>query len=823
MRVRGLSELIPWLCPVADGVVACKDGGLMATCEIGGRNREGVTPEEHQQLLQRAAAAVAELSIDPWSVVFTLRNSADLQYPAAPMRLQAASDIDAYHREMVESSASIRPRAYLSLHLGPPPKDDRFFGNVAARLKEGDSMPRAVLFAAHSLLQHKHAFAYRAEELVHAVLRVDTAMQRLQALLPEWRLRRLGTEEQLGLLRSLVSGHIEAAQPVQYEGNWFLDNALTDAPLEVLPDHLRLGPRYIVTLSLKEWPQATSPEVIEALIACGVPSTLSITMRLMSRQQAKAEIQKIRSYAELTQYGLKDYVKAMFAGASEPDDPSRADRDKRRIIDDTEAALEALAEGVAFGYMNMSIAVYGRDAQQANDAADHIIGSVSPVYPGIVRETLHAASAWAATLPGQMREPVRWALMHSGNLADSAPIYLPTLGEPRNAYFEEQTGKEAPALSVFPAAYGGHYYFNFHRGALGHTFVVGGSRSGKSVMMNFLISQFTKYDPSRVIIFDKDQSCRINTLMHDGVYYDLAGGTLKLNPLALVGDPSHWEFLSRWVMDVLASPEFPVNAQNEQIVRTAIESLARAHPSQWRLSDLATQLPLSARAALEPFIEGGRYAQYFDNEQDQFGLSAITAFEMGDLLRNARVAPLVMSYAFYRIQRLLEENRQPGKPVVPTFIYLEECWFLFENPVFAERVRDWLKTLAKFGAFVVMATQSLEDMIADNRKFFASIRDNVATMIFLPNPKAGTRSMMEVYKREFGLSDEVIADIASSAVRRDYIIVNDDHTKKISCSFTPQQLAYLRSDSRALQILNQEIERGGDWKARYLRRVLEDG
>lgn len=829
MRVSSITDLVPWLCPVSDGVVACKDGSLLACFEITGRDTDSASDAERQVMLERAASLFSELSVDPWTIVFTLKNCDDLEYPYLPMTLDAASALDEQHRAFVVRAASIRPRAFLTLMLAPPSKDDRFFGNIAGLLAQGEPLYRAIAFGVRSMFVGKHAFAYRAQELAIAVQRIESVAQRFVSVLPDWGLKRLVGPHLTGFLRSLVSGHNLVPNHAVHSPNWFLDSELADSELQVFPDHLKLGDYYVGGFSIRDWPQATDSAFVQNVVAIGVPSTLSVTFKLMNKEESKATIKKIQSYAELTQYGIKDYVKAIFAGSTEPDE-SKGDREKKIIIRDAEAALEEMAVGsVAFGHMNVSLAIYAKSKTELDDVCDFVYKNISPIYPGIVREKLHLLGCWAATLPGQIYEPVRWSLMHTGNLADCAPVFLPVRGEPVNRYFEEQRQAPSPALSVFPAAYGGHYYFNFHRGALGHTFVIGGSRSGKSVMMNFLISQFTKYQPCRVIIFDKDHSCRINTLMHDGSYFDLgrqntdgeANGqsVVRLNPLSLIGDPIHWEFLVRWLVDLVEGKDFKTTTEHETLIREAIEGLYRIDKKNWRLGHLSTLLPLDLQKEIEPFIAGGQYGDYFDNEEDSFSLSTITAFEMGELLSNPRVGPLAVSYAFYRIQRILEENRRPGATMVPTLIYLEECWYLFENETFQSRVRDWLKTLAKYGAFVVMATQSIEDMVSDNRKLFSSIRDNIATMIFLPNARANAKSVFDVYKREFALPDEVIHEIATSVVRRDYIVVNDDHIKKISCIFSPRQLAYLRSDSLALSILNEEIKRGGDWKGRYLARI----
>ncbi|MCX8016306.1 MAG: hypothetical protein N2690_00180 [Rhodocyclaceae bacterium] len=815
-----MAELLPWICLISDGVVACKDGGLLACFELSGVDSESITQVEYDAMLQRAASAFGEMSVDPWSIIFTLHNQHQLQYPAAPMDNEAARALDAEHWAYVNERAAIRPQAYLSIHLGPPSKDDRFFDNAGSLLREGAGVVGALWRSAQMLFSSRHAFAYRALELAGALERVEASAERLQVLLSAWGLRRLRGDELVGFLRQCIMPDRHQVRHARWRGHWFLDSQLPEEALQVLPDSLLIGQRHVVVFSIKDWPQATHPSFVQAVTACGVPSVLSVSFRMMDRNSAKKAIQSIKSYAELTQYSLKDYVAAVFARHPTPNE-DRSDRLKQAIIRDANTALDDMADGAVFGYMNVTLAVYAGSRAEAEDAAEFVSKRVMAVYPGLVRERLHALGAWSATLPGQFHEPVRWSMMTVHNLVESAPVVLPSIGEPHNRYLTEQTGRACPALTVFPASAGGHFYFNFHRGALAHTFLVGSSRSGKSVMVNFLLSQFTKYYPSRVVIFDKDRTCRINVLMHDGVYYDpVHDRDVKLNPLRLLGDARHWDWLVRWLSALLESGGRRLQTQESNMLREAVEDLARNRSREhWRLANLVPLLPMDLRTELLPFVEGGQFAHYFDNAEDSFDLAPITAYEMGDLLRNQRLAPLFIEYAFYRIQMLLQENFEAQHQIVPTAIYLEECWFLFENPVFQERIRDWLKTLAKYSAFLIMATQSIEDMVSDNRRLFASIRDNIATMIFLPNARAATRTVADVYKREFGLTDETVEMIASSVPRRDYIIVTDQLVKKVFCEFNPKQLAYLRSDARAQSIFDEEYQRGDGWKERYLQRI----
>src|SRR3546814_13046414 len=67
------------------------------------------------------------------------------------------------------------------------------------------------------------------------------------------------------------------------------------------------------------------------------------------------------------------------------------------------------------------------------------------------------------------------------------------------------------------------------------------------------------------------------------------------------------------------------------------------------------------------------------------------------MLRKGVVAP-VLTYLFHRI-----EQRFDGRP---TLLILDEAWSLFDDPLFADRIREWLKTLRKQNVAVLVGNQS---------------------------------------------------------------------------------------------------------------------
>src|SRR3546814_7001832 len=62
----------------------------------------------------------------------------------------------------------------------------------------------------------------------------------------------------------------------------------------------------------------------------------------------------------------------------------------------------------------------------------------------------------------------------------------------------------------------------------------------------------------------------------------------------------------------------------------------------------------------------------------------------------------VRTYLFHRL-----EERFDGRP---TLLILDEAWIFLDHPLFAARIREWLKVLRKMNVAVLFATQSLADI-----------------------------------------------------------------------------------------------------------------
>ena len=177
--------------------------------------------------------------------------------------------------------------------------------------------------------------------------------------------------------------------------------------------------------------------------------------------------------------------------------------------------------------------------------------------------------------------------------------------------------------------------------------------------------------------------------------------------------------------------------------------------------------------------------------------------------RNERVIAPLLVYLFERINSSLST-------LVPTIIFLDESWFYLQHPIFAGKIREWLQTLRKLNAFVVFATQSLTH-VSENRGMLSSVMDNAATKIFLPNFKANTEDMKNLYINTFGLSENEYNMVVTGTQKKEYLIKQETVTRLAQLNLDENITALIQSDEYARRLAKSlELTGGPDWFLDYV-------
>ena len=180
-------------------------------------------------------------------------------------------------------------------------------------------------------------------------------------------------------------------------------------------------------------------------------------------------------------------------------------------------------------------------------------------------------------------------------------------------------------------------------------------------------------------------------------------GAIAFQPLARIDEEGMRSWAAEWLVGLLQHEGVPITPEVKDALWSALGSLATAPVEQRTLTGLCVLLQSNPlRMALQPYTLGGPFGRLLDAEADRLALSDVQCFEMEELMHSKAAVAAVLSYLFARF-----EERFDG---APTLLILDEAWLFLDDPVFASRIRQWLKTLRKKNVSVLFATQSLADI-----------------------------------------------------------------------------------------------------------------
>jgi type IV secretory pathway VirB4 component len=629
----------------------------------------------------------------------------------------------------------------------------------------------------------------------------------------------------LGFLRSTVSAGSASGgpAPVAVDHYEYLDTYLSDSFIDnraadyILLDGLKK--QYVAVFTLKKAPSNDRQQFLHNLLSLPVSLSVASCWKSVSIKEAETYLNSTRTFDEMRSMEMKSLLRQAFRRDYDVSGDGGPTTEVGVLA--MEMKNEVRQQRAFCGWLTTTVMVYADTPELLNVSCELVAKSLETSGLVFIREREGALSGFCVGIPGQMTEPVRWHFAEASNLTDVTPLITFSSGEPRHPFFSESVGRDLPPTATFRTRHNTPYYFNNHVGQLGHTLLIGPSRNGKTMLQMFLESQFLKYPNARIFNIDKDYSLQPQTLLFDGEYIDLdpGKGDLRVNPVSMAKDDIGKAWLIGWLDRLLAyRGSRPTDKEIAEVAHAV--NLVADIPGA-RLTSLMSQLPDSLRVRLAPWCEGGAWGRYFDNEEDNFSFARIMSVEVGGLI-NAGLTDIVNAfteYAFYRIERYLMERTD--KEIGPTMVYFEEAGFLLDDEIFASKARDYLMTLAKKKAFLVMTAQSPEPFVV-HQKLGAAVRDNVATIIFMPNSMAA-RELGDKYKRAFGVNDVQLDIIARARPQREYCVFHPQTGlfRVVDARFPPQIVAALRSDAQSRALFHElYTPQEASWKERYLDQVM---
>ncbi|MEE4454337.1 conjugal transfer protein TrbE [Novosphingobium resinovorum] len=766
-RFDRLADHLPWAALVAPGVVLNKDASFLRVLRFRGPDLESATGAELVSACARANNALKRLG-SGWALFFDAERRESHSYPDSEFPDTASWLVERERRAAFEAEGThFESRYHLALTWLPPADAADTAGRSLVERPDADE----------GVLKGRD---WRGA-LARFVAETDRVLDLLAGFMAE--VHALDDDALLGFLHDTVSDRSHAV--IAPETPMYLDGLLADTPL-VGGLEPRLGFLQVRTLTILGFPSLSRPGLLDAL------NHQDFGYRWVTRFIALDKAQATKTLTSLRRqwFNKRKSVTALLREVLYNQPAQLLDSDADNKVVDADQALQALGgDHVAFGYLTMTITV----TDAAREAVEEKVRSVERIVNGLgftcMREGVNAVEAWLSSLPGHVYANVRQPLVHTLNLAHLMPLSSVWAGPAQNAHLS------GPPLLVAKTAGATPFRISTHVGDVGHMMVVGPTGAGKSVLLGLIALQFRRYPGAQVYIFDKGNSARAAVLAMGGAHHalgstDTDGGELAFQPLEGIDDMAERGWAAEWVAALLTHEGVAVDPHVKDAVWTALGSLASAPREERTLTGLALLLQSNAlRVALQPYTLEGPYGRLLDAAEQQLALADVQCFETEALMgRTGAVAP-VLSYLFHRL-----EERFDGRP---TLLILDEAWIFLDHPLFAARIREWLKVLRKKNVAVLFATQSLADIAGS--AIAPAIIESCPQRILLPNDRAIEPQGHAIYNR-FGLNDRQIELIARATPKRHYYLQSARGNRLFELGLGPVALALCGSSDPAAQV-----------------------
>jgi type IV secretion system protein VirB4 len=580
----------------------------------------------------------------------------------------------------------------------------------------------------------------------------------------------LSRDEVFGFVRRLCN-YIDwkaNAASLKYDG--YLDYFLSDSTLECHRAHLRVDDYYVKVLTTKEPPSATYPQMLDALHRIPHPFIACAEWQRLPIEKVRREIRAKRRHHFNRRISLVNYI----SPETKPEH-MLVDESATSVVTELGQCLSSIeVDGRVFGASSLTIVLYDADRARLEQGVADCTKTFAR-HDGVLHvESYNALNAWLAVLPGNTAHNLRRLTLLDTNHADLLPLAGVSTGHP----IAGGPLADRECLATFRTEQNTPYYWCLHHEDVGHTLLLGSTGSGKSFLLNFLVTHAQKYDPI-TLIFDLGGGFQKLTTLLGGTSWrlGLTNDTVRINPFTLEPTPENRHFLAALVRVLLqVGGQYRVTLQDDRDLYDAVESLYMLETPNRRLFTLANMLPRHLSNALSRWIRGGAYGDLFDNEDDTLTVATLQSFDFSGL----DAFPLVLEpLLFYVLHRATASIESAPAPQLKLFV-LDEAWRFFRDATVKAYVTEALKTWRKRNAAVLLATQSSQDFADPD--LLRTIVESCPTKVFLANPDLDAERARDL----FHLNQVEAARIMDLQPRRQFLLKRPDAAKVLELTVDPR-------------------------------------
>ena len=427
------------------------------------------------------------------------------------------------------------------------------------------------------------------------------------------------------------------------------------------------------------------------------------------------------------------------------------------------------------------------------------------------RENANCFDAYLGAIPGMVRNNVRKWIIDTINLADIMPTTSVWSGYTKNPcrYYQDNNPPLFYAITEGSTPFHGCTYV----GDIGHTLILGPSRAGKSVLLNFLVAQQFRYKNARVFHFDNGYSGLPLCYAMNGAHFDIASQSSHLNfkPLALLDNVDDFSFCVQWLSEIaeINLGRRVTSDERESITRVLQIIQEQGTNEQKTLSYFYLQLKPKNQELAKAFVEytttnssSTLKSKMFNASVDKLALNRFSMFELEKLLKTGdEVFIPTIRYLIYMIQRSFDGS--------PTFIVFEEAWAIVHHKIMQSMLEEFLRAAGKKNVAIFFCTQQVNDILKST--ISDVLLDQCKTRIFLPNNSIITNEMTANLYTQIGLNHKQMTIIGNAVPQRQYYFSNTIGNRLFSLNLDQVALTFLaKTGAEDIKVAHKLKAKHGD-------------
>ena len=759
-----LSSYVPWICLIDKGVVLNKNGTLQKTLKYRGYDLDSSTVYELKNINAKLNDVIKRLG-QGWSLNVEARRKRCTDYIEAKNEILAIDIIEKERKLNFLENEHFESEYYLTIVQLIPTDNSKKVGEIFLE------------------------YAKKSEILDKTLENFNKEFKKILNLFKEIFLEvtELDDEETYTYLHSCVSTKTDKV--VVPEIPYAMANYLCDSDL-VGGLKPKLRGKEIRCISIQGFPNYTVPGFFDVLNRLNISYRWITRFLMLSKLEALSKME--RKYKNIFSQRLSLFQRVYAELTGEKEENSRKlNEDALNKANEVRTQI-ALTTGdyVSQGFYTCTLIVDGDSIDEVEERVDVISKTINNMGFITIEESINSVEAFLGSIPGNITNNIRMPILNTITLSHLLPVSSVWGGDSWNKHLN------VPPLIYTKTKGSTPFRFNIHIEDIGHSAIVGPTGYGKSVLLGLIASSFMKYKDSRVYFFDKDASSRVLTYAVGGEFHDLGNDELSFQPLANIEIVEEKEWAYGWILEILEQENVKVSPTQKEKIWKALDNLAKTPIELRTISNFYTSVnDREIKEALIPYKIGGALGKYFDSDKDTLNFSRWQVFEMNQVINNKKGITPLLSYIFRRI-----ENSLDGGPCI---IILDECWMFFDNPIFAAKIREWLKVLRKKNCSVIFATQELGDIL--NSKLFTTVLDACQTKVFLPNPNAFADNYIPIYQK-FGLNKTEIEIISKATKKKEYYYKSTKGSRLFELDLKEKTLSLIASSDLAKQNKAKELK-----------------